>query len=137
MKSLNTARITPFPHTPYSQRTENENSVSDLVSTKYYSHARGKEEIDLEETIDSLAEYYMAALGTQAMPPVARQRCRICHRDGMDLKLVQIALDEASMAPRPSWAYANAILMRLQQEGIKTVEEYYDRQDRWQNRFRR
>ena len=134
--SINSAAIYPFPQTPIPENEENEkNSVSQSVSSSTTTRARAREEI--EEIIEDLSGYYCETFGTAACPPVARQRMRICLHAGMDPQLIATAMDEAAMAPRPSWAYAQAILMRLQQESCLTPEAYEQRQLQWAARRKR
>lgn len=128
----NALKIYPFPHTPNPENEENEkNSVSNSVSESLTTGARARTR---EEIIDDYAGYYCETFGTLTCPPVAKQRMRMCLSSGMDPYLIQTAMDEAAMAPRPSWAYANAILMRLLQEECFTLDAYEQRQIRWANR---
>lgn len=126
-----------FPQTPFTQENEEReqeltNSVSESLTTGARARTRTREE--REEIIDEYAGYYCETFGTLTCPPVAKQRMRICLGSGMDPELIRTAIDEAAMAPRPSWAYANAILMRLLQEECFTLAQYEDRQIRWANR---
>lgn len=128
-------KIYPFPQTPNQendQREELSNSVSESLTTGARARVRVREET--EEIIDGYSAYYCETFGTLTCPPVAKQRMRMCLSSGMDPYLIQTAMDEAAMAPRPSWAYANAILMRLLQEDCLTLEAYEQRQIRWANR---
>ena len=128
----NALKIYPFPHTPNPENEENERvskSVSESLTTGARACARTREEI-----IDGYSAYYCETFGTLTCPPVAKQRMRICLDAGMEPHLIQTAMDEAAMAPRPSWAYANAILMRLLQEDCLTLDAYEQRQIRWANR---
>lgn len=123
-----------FPQTPFTQENEEReqelsNSVSESLTTGARARTRTREEI-----IEEFSGYYCETFGTLTCPPVAKQRMRICLGSGMDPELIRTAMDEAAMAPRPSWAYANAILMRLLQEECFTLDAYELRQQRWANR---
>ena len=137
--SSNTATIFPFPHTPNQENEEREQAVSKSVSESLTTGARARVRVreEIEDLIDSYSAYYCETFGTLTCPPVAKQRMRICLHAGMDPELIRTAMDEAAMAPRPSWAYANAILMRLLQEECFTLSAYEDRQIRWANRKHR
>ena len=126
-------KIYPFPQTPNQENEEREEELSKSVSDSLTTGARARTRTR-EEIIDDYAGYYCETFGTLTCPPVAKQRMRMCLSSGMDPYLIQTAMDEAAMAPRPSWAYANAILMRLLQEDCLTLEAYEQRQIRWANR---
>lgn len=129
--SRTSATITPFPQTPFSQENEeNQREVSQsVVSSSTTTRARAREEFLAE-----VEPYYCQTFGTASMPPVAQGRVMVCLNRGMEESLIYTAIDEAAMAPRPSWAYANAILTRLLQEECLTAQAYIDRQERWANR---
>lgn len=140
----NTAfKITPFPQTPYSQENEvnEKNSVSNSVSESLTTGARAcartrTREEEREEHLEQIAGYYCETFGAAAMPPIAKRQCLIAMNQGLDPMLIYTAIDEAALAPRPSWAYAAAILRRLAQEGCLTTDAYLERQERWQARRR-
>lgn len=132
----NTAKVYPlFPQTPFTQ--ENEEREQELTNSVSESLTTGARARTREEIIDEYAGYYCETFGTLTCPPVAKQRMRISLNAGMDPELIRTAMDEAAMAPRPSWAYANAILMRLLQEECFTLDAYEQRQIRWANRKHR
>ena len=124
--SNTTATITPFPHTPFSQENErNENSVSNSVTsstTRLRARTRVREEIE---------QYYCDTFGAPKAPPVAIREIEYALDAGLAPELIQTAIDEAALAPRPSWAYARAIIRRLLGEGVLTPEAYAQRQARW------
>lgn len=128
-------KITPFPHTPNPEIDEKERieetesqSVSNSVSD-YYSHARAR----TRET-EELADYFCDTFGAMRMPPVAQRAIEYALDQGMDASLIYNAMDEAALAPRPSWAYAAAILRRLIAEGCFTPEAYEARQAAFRKR---
>lgn len=137
MTTDNFARIYPFPHTPNPEREEPRERVTDLVTESLTTSARAcarTREDEREEAIEQIAEYYCETFGLAAMPPVAKRQCRVAMNQGLEEALIYTAIDEAALAPRPSWAYAAAILRRLCAEGCFTVEAYIDRQERWEKR---
>lgn len=123
--------VIPFPHTPNPENEERSRELSKSVSESLTTGARAHTR---EEIIEEFSGYYCETFGTLTCPPVAKQRMRICLGSGMDPELIRTAMDEAAMAPRPSWAYANAILTRLLQEECFTLGQYEERQIRWANR---
>lgn len=127
--------VIPFPHTPNPENEERENSVSDLVTDSLTTSARACARTR-EEALEEIAEYFCDTFGAPVMPPVARRQCMAAMSQGLEPSLVFTAIDEAALAPRPSWAYAAAILRRLCAEGVLTQAAYFDRQERWQARRR-
>ena len=53
-------------------------------------------------------------------------------RDGMSADVIRAAIDDTMRAPRPSWAYCEAILKNLDLENVKTLKEWNDRKSRYQ-----
>lgn len=126
MSNENTARVYPFPHTPNPENEENEKELSNsLSSTTTRVRARARAEIE---------QYYCDTFGAPKAPPVAIREIDFALEHGLDPALIMTAMDEAAMAPRPSWAYARAIIRRLLGEGVLTPEAYAQRQARWQAR---
>ena len=122
-------KITPFPHTPNPENEENQreelsNSVTSST-TRVRAHARARDEVE---------QYYCDTFGTAAMPPVAIRQIDYAFEQGMSPDLIMTAIDEAALAPRPSWAYARAIIQRLLAEGVLTPEAYTERQARFYSR---
>lgn len=122
-----------FPQTPITQENEeNEKrpseSVSDSVSD-YYSRAcaRTREKAEIEQ-------YFCDTFGAAKMPPVAIRQIDVVLERGMEPALIYTAMDEAALAPRPSWAYAAAILRRLMSEKVFTEDDYQKRQAAWRRR---
>ena len=121
--SDNLARIsTLFPQTPDIPENTNRTQQSDSNSVTTTTRARA----------NKVASYYRECLGNPC-PPRAQREIIYWIRDGIDPDMICEALDEASMAPRPSWLYARAIITRCIAEGVKTIGDYYDRQIAWHN----
>ena len=53
---------------------------------------------------------------------------------GVEPCVIMMALDETAAAPRPSWAYARAILRGCVRDGATTAQGWHDRQARWAGR---
>lgn len=161
--SRNLAIIPLFPQTPFTQENEEPRErVTDLLTDSLTTGARARtrtreseritsasrdederitsasrDALECEEAIEQIAEYYCETFGLAVMPPVAKRQCRMAMNQGLEETLIYTAIDEAALAPRPSWAYAAAILRRLCAEGCFTFEAYADRQERWEARRRR
>ena len=125
----NAMKITLFPQTPFTQENEElsqelSNSLSSST-TRVRAHARERAEIE---------QYYCDTFGAPKVPPVAIREIDFALEHGLDPALIMTAMDEAAMAPRPSWAYARAIIRRLLGEGVLTPDAYAHRQARWQAR---
>ena len=101
-------------------RTIDENSVSQLLSTTTRARA------------NMVESYYTQCFGNPC-PPRAQREILCWLKDGIDENMLMEAMDEATMAPRPSWLYARAIVLRCINEGVKTVDAFYERQIRWQH----
>lgn len=119
--SDNTARVTLLPHTPITQENR-ENTSSQLLSSTT-TRARA----------NMVENYYQECFGFRC-PPRAEREIITWIRDGVDAEMIMEAMDEATMAPRPSWLYARAIVNRCIAEGVKTIGDYYDRSIKWQYR---
>lgn len=145
-----TTNIAYFPQTPFENEMDNEER-SRRTSTQYLetstttrTRARNEEtpEGNPEETTlinvwkADIAQYYLDTFGVK-MPPVAKADVNDALEAGLEPVLVFRALDEAAIAPRPSWAYSRAILRRLVNEGCLTEAAYNARQRKWQSRRRR
>ena len=123
MNSNSATAITPFPQTPV---TPNENQARQSVSESLSTTTRAR-------AIMKLGVYYREVFGTAACPPVAQREISYFLGRGMEEDVICEAMDEASLAPRPSWRYARAVLDRCLSEGVKTVDAYYERRARWEN----
>ena len=124
-----------FPQTPNTQVYEESGSQSVSNSVTHYSRTRAYTREEHEEFVDvDVAEYYCSAFGAAVMPPVAKGLCISALERGLEQSLIYTAIDEASVAPRPSWNYAAAIIRRLVEEGCLTADAYLDRQERWARR---
>lgn len=54
-------------------------------------------------------------------------------REGMSADVIRAAIDETMRAPRPSWAYCEAILRNLDNEQVRTIEQWEERKRRHQS----
>lgn len=72
------------------------------------------------QILESLDGYYAMAMGRE-MPPVICRLMKECLAYGMKPSLLQEAIDQTTLAPRPSPHYLRAILKRWMDAGIKTT----------------
>lgn len=124
-------KITPFPQTPVTPENEKQEQEASTSSTT--TRARAREGAELRVWMDDIARYYRDTLGC-VMPPMAKRDVEAAIEAGLEPQLVIIALDETALAPRPSWAYARAILRRLLREGVYDEQAYNRRQARFKAR---
>ena len=89
------------------------------------------------ESVEDLGDYAADALGWNRVPPVVLGDIGRFLDQGMDPFVIMTAIDEASIAPRPSWNYARAILRRCIAERCLTVEAYEIRQAEYQEKVLR
>lgn len=103
--------------------TTTESSSSGSSSTTTTTHGRNPNSIVIEsssktlEKMEELKETYRYALG-KSMPPWTVQEVQDALLKGVPDVYYLYALREAAAAPRPSWAYALAIVRRLQRDKV-------------------
>lgn len=120
---------TTTPTTTITTTTTTSGSGSTGVRAHTRVHAR--EEIDefrppmseYEFAMKWLASYYRDCF-ERRMPPSAEFEVSDLLRSGVERELIEAAIDEAMAAPRPSWAYARAVLARCSRQGIKTLADF-------------
>lgn len=120
------------------EENEERRSISSTQYSKSSSTTRTRarnEETANDETTENvwktdIAQYYFDTFGVK-MPPVAKFDVNDAIEAGLEPVLVFRALDEAAIAPRPSWAYARAIIKRLINENCLTESAYNARQAKW------
>ena len=69
------------------------------------------------EGIETVYEYYCDVFDRRRVAPAVRRDIASALSSGADLSLVIFALDEASLAPSPSWSYATTVISRCIAEG--------------------
>lgn len=133
MDSSTATKISPFPLHPVTPKNEKreEEARSSSTTTRACAHAR--ESVEMRVWMDDIARYYRETLGC-VMPPMAKRDATAAIEAGLEPQLIMTALDEAAQAPRPSWAYARAILRRLLKEGVYDESAYARRQAQFRAR---
>lgn len=132
MQTTAVKKITPFPQTPIPEN-ENQEQEARTSSTTTRACAHARESVEMRVWMDDIARYYRETLGC-VMPPMAKRDVTAAIEAGLEPQLVMTALDETALAPRPSWAYARAILRRLLREGVYDEQAYAQRQARFRAR---
>lgn len=120
-----------FDRTTTTTPTTTTTTTSGSGSTGACVRARAREEIDefrpplskYEFSMQWLASYYRHCF-ERRMPPSAEFEVSELLRSGVEQELIEAAIDEAMAAPRPSWAYARAVLARCCRQGIKTLADF-------------
>ena len=125
--------------TPSSTTTTNTTTTRTITSgsgstgARAYAHAREEtapsEMSEYEMAMRWLASYYRDNFERRIPSSVEIEVSELL-RAGMERELIEAAIDEAMAAPRPSWAYARAVLARCWRDGIRTVEAFR-RGKRW------
>ena len=80
-----------------------------------------------EECISSQDYYYNKAYEAtygRKMPPVIRSQIRDLMAQGAMPDLIAAVIEYSAAAPRPSWAYARAVLVRQLAMGTRTAEQF-------------
>ena len=103
---LRAKNISTFPSTT---RTTTTTSTTSSTTPRARAHTRETNAIHL------ICEYWEESTGLRCSPGI---RAEICERVrvGYTVEQLQYAIDETTMAPRPSWAYCRAILERMANE---------------------
>lgn len=100
------------------------------TTTRTGADARTREEIELEEEqLGRLMAY--AKDGGLPDTPAMRAYNRRLLASGMSIRVLQAAMDETMMAPRPTWHYYAAIMRKLEARGIKLYYQWEQRQARY------
>lgn len=111
-------------------RTTGTTESSSSTTTRACACAR---EDELAEAMDMLEDAYADTFDRRP-PRLVADEMEVYLAEGMEPVVIMWALDAAAAAPRPSWAYARAILNACAREGVKTAEDWQNRQNRWANR---
>ena len=106
---------------------DNDNHVVVLLRARTRERAFGNSIEKYKRELDAFADYWKLATGN-TFPPAARR----CFADALawhyEPELLVEVIDQTSAAPRPSWAYCNAIMQRLFADEISTLAQYREAQ---------
>ena len=88
------------------------------------AYAREETEADIQAyRIKYLCKHFEESFDRKC-PPVVAKEIGDALNLGMDADLLESIIDETQLAPRPSWAYARAILRRCFREQVYTAEDF-------------
>ena len=74
--------------------------------------------------MDELYAYYCDAFDRQRVAPSVRRDMAAAIDGGMEPAVLMAAMDAATQAAAPSWAYARAVIVRCLSEGVLTLDAY-------------
>lgn len=104
------------------RRTEDEQSTTSTSSTSTTTTTSKqlcqRMESAARVACEDLREKYAECIG-RPMPPSIHRRLLLDLLDGAPYAYYSYALDEAAMAPQPSWRYVLAIVGRLTREQVQ------------------
>ena len=67
---------------------------------------------------------YFARSFHRGVAPAIQRELAVRIKAGMTADVIRAAIDDTMKAPRPSWAYLEAILRRCDLDGIKTLQDW-------------
>lgn len=94
----------------------------------YYTHAR--EDISLD--VQMVGEMYLDTLGRQ-MPRYIAMDVQGMIDAGIGADMICAVLAYTTGAPRPSWAYARAVIEKQAAMGAKTAEQFHENVGKWRD----
>lgn len=125
----------------------NTTTTTSTNTTTTRARARAREELDPildlnppkrvpvdEKELRRCVEYAAEELDLKSVPKVVIADIRSALSQGMEEEVINEVIDEAASAPRPSWAYARAILRNLEWEQVLDINQYQRRQMEWEHR---
>ena len=124
-----TQNVTPFPskRVELDQTTTNYDHDDHDNNNYNNNHARAREEkykkALLEQSIRDIGESFEDVFG-RPMPRAIENEVRRMIDSGIDSTLITEVINYTAGAPRPSWAYARAVIMRNYQKGVNSWMEF-------------
>lgn len=115
-----TPNVYPFPDKKNTKQANNNNY--------YYTRAREDTSLDVQ----AVAEMYFDTLGRE-MPRYVGQEVQALIDAGIDAGMICAILAYTAGAPRPSWAYARAVIDKQAQMGAKTAEQFHENVGKWRD----
>lgn len=85
---------------------------------------RNDDDVRGYHAMDETYVYYCDVFGRQRVAPSVRRDMVSALDAGMEPAVLMAAMDAASQAASPSWAYARAVIIRCIAEGVFTLEAY-------------
>ena len=116
------AQIVSFPTTGYYNNYNNNNNSRMYVSQSLNNNSVLAREQASPEWLAIEGAYY-AAIG-YSMTQTIRNQIAALMEQGAAPDLIAAVLEYTAEAPRPSWAYARAVLRRQMDTGTRTAEDF-------------
>lgn len=115
--------VRDFPHTPKKRENKNyeRDASSSSSSTSTTTTVKESQKLLIRVNCEDLRQLYAECIGTP-MPMAIHRRVLLALEEGTPYQYFQYALNEAAMAPRPSWRYVMAIVARLYRDGVSPEE---------------
>lgn len=85
---------------------------------------RNDDDVRGYHAMDETYSYYCDVFGRQRVAPSVRRDMVSAIDAGMEPAVLMAAMDAATQAAAPSWAYARAVIVRCLAEGVLTLEAY-------------
>jgi DNA replication protein DnaD len=104
--------VTSLPTTEYREFSTSSSTTSSTSSSTSRARARTRE----ERAVKLVYEYWSQATGIY-LAPIIKEELKLYVLDPrIGVEGVTYAIDETTAAPRPSWAYCRAILLRMNED---------------------
>lgn len=117
---IGTPNVYPFPEKKKNNQAYNNN----------YYYTRAREDISLG--VQMVAEMYFDTLGRE-MPRFVGQEVQGMIDAGIEPDMICAVLAYTTGAPRPSWAYARAVIEKQAMQGAKTADQFHENVGKWRD----
>lgn len=94
----------------------------------YYYYIRAREHI--ENDVQEIADMYLDIMG-RPMPRFVLREVQEYMQNGIGADMISAVLAYTGGAPRPSWAYARAVIDKQAAMGARTAAEFNGNVSRW------
>lgn len=105
-------------------RTREETETETETANSAAIRPMAEDEVRGYHAMDELYAYYCDAFDRQRVAPSVRRDMAAAIDGGMEPAVLMAAMDAATQAAAPSWAYARAVIVRCLAEGVLTLEAY-------------
>lgn len=109
--------VLEYRRTEPEQPLRTSSSTGSTGSTSSVQHYQKKEDALIRVSCEALREMYQECIGRPMTQSIHRHLLQDLV-DGTPYEYYRYALDEAAMAPQPSWRYVMAIVGRLARERV-------------------
>lgn len=105
-------------------RTREETETETETANSAAIRPMADDEVRGYHAMDELYAYYCDAFDRQRVAPSVRRDMAAAIDGGMEPAVLMAAMDAATQAAAPSWAYARAVIVRCLSEGVLTLDAY-------------